>query len=108
MKTGKLLAAALVIGLAAGIANAKIPAPAMDDAAKAKAEEAKAKAADAAKKEGELLAKAQDRVAARYIKEQKTKGVTVKPTPVAAAAPAAAAPAAKSAPAAKPAAPAKK
>jgi len=70
MKTGKLLAAVLVLGMGAGIANAKIPAPVMDDAAKAKAEEAKAKAADAAKKEGELLAKSQDRVAERYKKGQ--------------------------------------
>ncbi|OGA34461.1 MAG: hypothetical protein A3G80_12910 [Betaproteobacteria bacterium RIFCSPLOWO2_12_FULL_62_13b] len=70
MKTGKLLAAALVMALGAGIVNAKIPAPVMDDAAKAKAEEAKAKAADAAKKEGELLAKSQDRVAERYKKGQ--------------------------------------
>jgi hypothetical protein len=42
----------------------------MDDAAKAKAEEAKAKAADSAKKDGELLAKSQDRVAERYKKGQ--------------------------------------
>ncbi len=92
MKTGKLLAAAaLAFALSAGLAQAKIPAPPMDDAAKAKAEEAKAKAADAAKKEAEQLGKSQDRVAARYIKEQKAKGVTVKPTAIAAAAPAAAA-----------------
>jgi len=70
MNTGKLFAAALVLALGAGIANAKIPAPVMDDAAKAKAEEAKAKAADAAKKDAELLAKSQDRVADRYKKEQ--------------------------------------
>ena len=70
MKFGKLFAVALVLGLGAGIANAKIPAPVMDDAAKAKAEEAKAKAADAAKKDAELLAKSQDRVAERYKKGQ--------------------------------------
>lgn len=70
MNRAKLLAAALVLGLGAGMANAKIPAPVMDDAAKAKAEEAKAKAADAAKKDGELLAKSQDRVAERYKKGQ--------------------------------------
>ena len=107
MKTGKLFAAAaLAFALSAGLAYAKIPAPPMDDAAKAKADEAKVKAADAAKKDAEVLAKAQDRVAARYIKEQKAKGVTVKPTPIAAAAPAATA--APAAAAAKPAAPAKK
>lgn len=70
MKTGNLLAAALALALGAGIANAKIPAPVMDDAAKAKAEETKAKAADAAKQDAELLAKAQDRVAERYKKAQ--------------------------------------
>ena len=57
----------------------------MSDEQKAKAEEAKAKAADAAKKKGELLAKSQDRVADRYIKAQKAKGVSVKPTPIAVA-----------------------
>lgn len=76
MKTGKLLTAALVMALGAGIANAKIPAPVMDDAAKAKAEEAKVKAADAAKKDAELLAKAQDRVAERYKKGQGKGGKT--------------------------------
>ena len=70
MKLEKLFIAALAVGLCTGIANAKIPAPVMDDAAKAKAEEAKAKAADAAKKDGEQLAKAQDRVAERYKKGQ--------------------------------------
>ena len=69
MKNGKLIAAALVMALGAGIANAKIPAPVLDDAAKAKAEEAKTKAADAAKLEAEQLAKAQDRVVERYKKE---------------------------------------
>jgi hypothetical protein len=94
--------AALALALMAGMANAKIPAPVLDDAAKAKAAEAKAKADDAAKKDAEMLGKAQDQVAARYIKEQKAKGITVKPTPiVAAAAPAAPAPAAPAA-AAKP------
>jgi hypothetical protein len=81
MKTGKLLAAgALAFALSAGLAHAKIPAPPMDDAAKAKAEETKAKAADAAKKEGELLAKSQDRVADRYKKGQAKSG---KPAPAA-------------------------
>jgi hypothetical protein len=69
MKTGKLLAVgALAFALSAGLAQAKIPVPPMDDAAKAKAEEAKAKAADAAKIEAEQLAKAQDRVVERYKK----------------------------------------
>ncbi|TSA16507.1 MAG: hypothetical protein D4R74_04560 [Betaproteobacteria bacterium] len=69
MKIGKLLVAgALAFALSAGLAEAKIPVAPMDDAAKAKAEETKAKAADAAKKDAELLAKAQDRVAERYKK----------------------------------------
>lgn len=80
--------ARLVLSLAAavfavGAAQAKLPPP--SDEQKAKAEEAKAKAAETAKKEAELLGKAQDRVAERYIKEQKAKGVAVKPTPLAAA-----------------------
>ena len=74
MKTGKLLAAALVMALGAGIANAKIPAPVMDAAAKVKAEEAKAKAANAAKNDAEQLAKSQDRVAERYKKGQVKSG----------------------------------
>ena len=71
MKTGELLAAgALAFALSAGLAQAKLPVPPMDDAAKAKAEEAKANAADAAKKETEQLAKAQDQVVERYKKGQ--------------------------------------
>lgn len=71
MKTGKLLAAgALAFVLSAGLAQAKIPVPPMDDAAKAKAEETKTKAAEAAKKEAEQLAKAQDQVVERYKKGQ--------------------------------------
>ena len=82
-----------------GAVYAKLPVQPMTDEQKAKAEETKAKAAEAAKKDAELLAKSQDRVADRYIKAQKAKGITVKPTPIAAAlaspAPAAAAPAKK-------------
>ena len=81
MKIGKLLVlGALAFGLSAGLAQAKIPVAPMDDAAKAKAEEAKTKAADAAKKEGELLAKSQDRVAERYKKPQ-GKAASAKPAP---------------------------
>jgi hypothetical protein len=80
MKRGKLLAAAvLAFAMSAGLAQAKIPAPPMDDAAKAKAEEAKAKAADAAKLESEQLAKAQDRVVERYKKGQ-AKGGNLAPS----------------------------
>ncbi len=71
MRIGKLfVAVALTFALGAGLAQAKIPAAPMDDAARAKAEEAKAKSAEAAKKEAELLAKAQDRTAERYKKGQ--------------------------------------
>ncbi|MCE9642546.1 MAG: formate dehydrogenase [Betaproteobacteria bacterium] len=92
--------AALCWAIAGGV-YAKLPAPQLTDEQKAKAEETKAKAAEAAKKDGELLAKSQDRVADRYIKAQKAKGITVKPTPVVVAA--APAPAAKPAAAAAPA-----
>lgn len=81
MSTGKLLAAgALAFALSAGLAHAKITAPPMDDAAKAKAEEAKGKAADAAKKDAELLAKSQDRVVEGYKKGQ---GKDATPAPAA-------------------------
>jgi len=60
----------LLIGLAVGVASAKLPQPPMDDAAKAKAAEAKAKAAEATKKARELEEKAMDRVVARYKKEK--------------------------------------
>ena len=62
-RTGMTLAAALM-GLAFGIASAKLPA--LTDEQKAKAEEAKGKAADAAKKESELLGKYQDRATENY------------------------------------------
>ena len=76
MMTGKWLAAGmLAFALSTGLAQAKIPVPPMDDAAKAKAEEAKAKAAAAAKQDAEDLAKAQDRVVAYY---NKTHGVAGK------------------------------
>lgn len=76
MKTGKLfVAGALVFALSAGLAQAKLPVPPMDDAAKAQAEEKKAKAAEAAKKGAEELAKAQDRVVERY-KQGKAMGGT--------------------------------
>lgn len=84
--------------LSAGSAWAKLPPP--SEEAKAKAEEAKAKAAERAKQDADDLGKSQDRVAERYIREQKAKGVVVKPTPIA--------PAAAAAPAASPAAGAKK
>jgi Ca2+-binding EF-hand superfamily protein len=49
----------------------------MDEAGQARA--AEAKAIEAAKKDAEMLAKAQDRIAERHRKEMKLKGVTVQP-----------------------------
>ena len=85
-----LLIAALCVSTT-GAVFAKLPAPQLTEEQKAKAAEAKGKAAAAAKMAAEQLAKAMDRVADGYIKAQKAKGVTVKPTPI--AAPAAPAPA---------------
>ncbi|SRR5258706_13191032 len=111
MKFNKAMIIAVLCVTTTGVVCAKLPAPQLTDEQKAKAEETKAKAAEAAKKDGELLAKSQDRVADRYIKEQKAKGKIVKPTPItvaAAPAAAAAAPVAKPVAAPAPAAPAKK
>lgn len=69
-------------------ALAKIPAPVMDDAAKAKAAEAAAKTAWQAKVDAYQLCKAQDKVVASY---HKTSGKAVPEAPKPAAKPAAAA-----------------
>lgn len=106
------IALCLAVSLASAGAWAKLPPP--SEEAKAKAEEAKVAAAEKAKVDAEQLGKAQDRVANQYIKDQKAKGVIVKPTPIppptppaaAPAAPAAAPPVAAAAPAPTPAAPA--
>jgi hypothetical protein len=92
MKINKAMLIAALCLTTAGAVYAKLSP--MTDEQKVKADEAKAKAAEAAKKDAELLAKSQDQVAGRYIKAQKAKGITVKPTPIVAAAPPAAAPAA--------------
>jgi hypothetical protein len=74
-----LLVAALVI-VGFGLAVAKLPpAPPMDDKAKAAAEEKKAKDAASAEAAKQQQARAEDRVAARYIAEQKALGKTVTP-----------------------------
>ena len=102
MKKNKALALAVFCLFTSGLVFAKLPPP--TDAQKATAEEAKVKAAEVAKKEAELLAKYQDIASSRYIQEQKAKGVTVKPTPIAVAvppAPAAVLPAPAAAPAKK-------
>jgi formate dehydrogenase subunit gamma len=94
-----LLAAGLVV-TSFGIAVAKLPpAPPMDDKAKAAAEEKKAKDASAAEAAKAQQAKAEDRVAARYIAEQRAKGKVVTPQMVPALTTADAAPAAKAMPA---------
>jgi lipopolysaccharide export LptBFGC system permease protein LptF len=68
-----LLASASVLALA------KLPAPAADDAAKAKADEAKAKAAWTGKVGAYKLCKAQDAVAAVYFKSAKAAGKETRP-----------------------------
>ncbi|MBP5996853.1 MAG: hypothetical protein KA535_02785 [Azonexus sp.] len=86
---------ALILALTVASAGAWAKLPPPSEEAKAKAEEAKAKAAENAKLEAEQLANAQNRVAEAFIKQQKAKGITVKPTPIVPPAPpAAAAPAA--------------
>src|SRR3954470_8233523 len=80
-----LLAAALVV-VSFGIAVAKLPPPPPPtDEQKAAAEEKKGKDAAAAEVAKAQQTRAEDRVAARYIAEQKAKGITVTPTPIAAA-----------------------
>lgn len=95
----KNIAVLLALSLLVASAWAKLPPP--SEEAKLKAAEAKAVAAANAKTAGEQLARAQDQVAGKYIKAQKAKGITVKPTPIVAPAPAAPATAAAPAVAAK-------
>jgi hypothetical protein len=74
-----LLAAGLVV-VTFGLALAKLPpAPPMDDKAKAAAEEKKTKDAATADAAKQAQARAEDRVAARYIAEQKALGKSVSP-----------------------------
>src|SRR6266516_1343564 len=79
MTTFRALFAALMVVASFGLALAKLPPPPMDDQAKAAAEEKKAKDAAAAEAAKAAQARAEDRVAARYIAEQKAKGKTVTP-----------------------------
>jgi hypothetical protein len=80
MTTLRALMAAAMIIATFGWAVAKLPPPPpMDDKAKAAAEEKKAKDAASAEAAKAAQTKAEDRVAARYIAEQKAKGVIVKP-----------------------------
>jgi hypothetical protein len=95
---------------------AKLPAPVLDDAAKAKAAEATAKTAWTGKTDGFQLCKSMDKAAAHYQKTAASSGKTAKPpaatppcadpgpfvyTPAGAPAPAAAALASPAAPAKK-------
>lgn len=74
-----LFAAGLVVCMFS-LAVAKLPPPPpMDEKAKAAAEEKKAKAAAAAAADAAALTRAQDRVAAHYIAEQRAKGKFVNP-----------------------------
>jgi hypothetical protein len=80
MTTLRALIAAGLVLFVFGWAVAKLPPPApMDDKAKAAAEEKKAKDAAAAEAAKAAQAKAEDRVAARYIADMKAKGVNVTP-----------------------------
>lgn len=109
----------LALSAASMAALAKLPAPVLDDAAKAKAEEAKAKTAHTGKVDAYKLCLAMDKAAANHQKTLAAAGKTAKPataTPPCAdpgpfvwPAPAsAAAPAAPASPAPAAAAPAKK
>ncbi|MEW6480279.1 hypothetical protein ACFQNJ_04610 [Hydrogenophaga bisanensis] len=76
MKKTLLITASLLL---AATAQAKLPAPVLDDAAKAKAEEAKAKTAHGAKVEAYKLCMAMERSAAHYFKTSAAGGKAVKP-----------------------------
>jgi hypothetical protein len=95
MTTLRAIAAATLVAATFGLAVAKLPpAPPQTDAQKAAAEEKKAKDAAAAEAAKQQLAKAEDRVAARYFAEMKAKGKQV-PAPQMAATSAAQPPAKK-------------
>jgi hypothetical protein len=74
-----LIAAGLVIATFSLAVGKLPPPPPMDDKAKAAAEEKKAKDAAAAEAAKQQQARAEDRVAAHYIADQKAKGITVTP-----------------------------
>jgi hypothetical protein len=74
----------LMMGLAAVsvAALAKLPAPVLDEAAKAKADEAKAKTAHAGKVDAYKLCLSMDKAAAHYQKTSAAAGKAVKPATV--------------------------
>jgi hypothetical protein len=74
-----VVAAGLVIATFSLALGKLPPPPPMDDKAKAAAEEKKAKDAAAAEAAKQQQARAEDRVAAHYIADQKAKGVIVTP-----------------------------
>ena len=78
--TLRALASAVLVVALFGVAVAKLPPPPpQTEEQKAAAEAKKAKDAAAVQTAKEAQARAEDRVAARYIAEQKAKGVTVTP-----------------------------
>ena len=80
MTTFRALIAAGLVLATFGWAVAKLPPPPpLDDKAKAAAEEKKAKDAAAADAAKAAQAKAEDRVVAHYIADQRAKGKTVTP-----------------------------
>lgn len=80
MTTLRALLVAVLVIVGFGLAVAKLPPPPpMDDQAKAAAEEKKAKDAATAEAAKQQQGRAEDRVAARYIADQKAKGITVTP-----------------------------
>jgi len=74
----KFLLACALLAVATG-ALAKLPAPVLDDAAKAKAEEAKAKAAHNGKVEGYKLCLSMERSAANHFKTVAAMGKPARP-----------------------------
>ena len=78
--TLRALIAAGVVAASFSLAVAKLPPPPpLDEAGKAAAEQKKEKDAATAEKDKADLARAQDRVAAKYIADQRAKGKTVTP-----------------------------
>ena len=80
MSTLRAILAAFVMVATFGVAMAKLPPPPpLTEAQKKEAEERSAKAAAAAEAAKAAQARAEDRVAARYFEEMKTKGRQVPP-----------------------------
>lgn len=80
MSSVRTTIAAVLLAACCGLAVAKLPPPTPEE--EAKAAEAKEKAKEAAAAAEVATARAQDRIAERYIAQMKAKGVTVRPTPI--------------------------